>query len=119
MSLLLNKYILYVIGILAAIAIVVATYFSWKHSIQQEALLGFNNQQLEQIIKDNKTIQSQLNVIAKDQKDVLDNEEAKNIALNNNLKGITDYLALDQIKKQNKASSDILKHVIKLLPVEK
>lgn len=48
----LNKYIVYIIGVVAIVGVLATTYYVWKHGIEQAALLDFNRQQLEQTVKD-------------------------------------------------------------------
>jgi len=106
------RYFLFITVIISAITI---TYFTWKHSIEKQALLEFNNKQLEQTLKDQKIINDNLNKLNDDQKKIIDDLTTKNQQLINSLDNLNKYLNSDEAKKDDKKSSDILKKTIEEL----
>jgi len=106
------RYFLFITVIITAITI---AYFTWKHSIEKQALLEFNNKQLEQTLKDQKIINDNLNKLNDDQKKIIDDLTTKNQQLINSLDNLNKYLNSDEAKKDDKTSSDILKRTIEEL----
>lgn len=110
-----NKYIVY--GVLALIATAVITTYvlMWKHSIRQQALLEFNNKQLEQVVKDQQTFIKNMQEIQSLQKKTIDDINIKNAELQSKLNGIETYLDSDAAVNDSKESSDVLKKTIQEL----
>lgn len=114
-----NKYVLY--AIIAAVALIaIGTYiWSWEESIKREALLQFNNQQLEQTIQEQTKVMSDLRAINANQKKIIDDMNARNDELETQLKALEEYLASDEGKKDDRPSSNTLKRTVKELSGQK
>ena len=110
-----NKYIVYAIIAAIAIAILTTYVLMWKASIHQQALLEFNNKQLEQIIKDQQTFLKQMNEVNEKQKQILQDLTKKNDELNSKLTDIENYLNSEESTKDNRESSNILKETFRQL----
>jgi septal ring factor EnvC (AmiA/AmiB activator) len=108
----LNKIIIYVIGVVIAIAVIAGVYIYWKHTIKKEAQLEFNNKQLEQVVRDQKQTLDQLLKINKDQEDIIAKLKKRNDDLKNQLTDLDMYLNSDQARKDNRPSSNVLKKTI-------
>lgn len=109
-----NKYVIYAIA--AAIFLAVATTYvlMWKHSIRQQALLEFNNKQLEQIIKDQQEFMAKMKELSKNQEIVLEDLKKKNEELSTKLSDIDNYLNTEETKPENNGqSSTVLKNTFK------
>jgi Tfp pilus assembly protein PilN len=111
----LSKYTVY--AIIAGIAItILSTYvLMWKHNIRQQALLEFNNKQLEQVIKDQQKFMIDMNKISEDQKIIVNDLNKKNDQLSDQLRDLNVYLTSDQANKDSQDSSKVLKNTIKIL----
>ena len=111
----LNKYIVY--AIIAGIAItILSTYvLMWKHNVRQQALLEFNNKQLEQVLKDQQKFIIDMNKISEDQKTIVNDLTKKNDQLADQLRDLNEYLTSDQANTDSQASSKVLKNTIKTL----
>lgn len=110
-----NKYIVYAIIAAIAIAILTTYVIMWKASIRQQALLEFNNKQLEQIIKDQQTFLKQMNEVNEKQKQILQDLTKKNDELNSKLTDIESYLNSEESTKDNRESSNVLKETFRQL----
>ncbi len=47
-----NKLIIYAVAAALSLAAITATYYVWKHNVEQAAVMEFNRQQLEQNARD-------------------------------------------------------------------
>lgn len=114
-----NKYILY--GILTFIAITVLTsaILLWRKDIRDSALQDFNNKQLQVILEEQKKFTEILNALKKIQEQAIKDLEAKNIDLSNKLKEVEAYLDSADAKKDDRASSMVLKRTIENLKRQK
>ena len=110
-----SKYIIY---LLAAAALLAAIWFGiheWELKIAQQAQLEFNNQQLQQTIKDQKIINEQLTVVNDNQNKIIIDLNEKNSKLVDTLKKIDEYLDSDAAKKIDHPASKIIKKTIEEL----
>lgn len=113
LALLSNKYIVY--AGLALIAIAVGfTYFKiWEANLKQQALLEFNNTQLEQVVAEQKKFNENLKALSAAQKVVLETMNKNNEELANRLQPLEEYLNSDEAVKESKGSSEVLKKTIR------
>ena len=92
----------------------VSSYYLWKSHIENLALAKFNQQQIEQTIKDQQEYNEKLKEIDKIQQDIID----KNKTNNDNLQNIVDSLnkKIDSLSSNKEPkSSSILKETVKHL----
>ena len=61
---------LYIIGGIIAFGILTGIYYSWRKGIEREALLEYNQAQIEQNIKDQKAMREKLEAMDKRQKEI-------------------------------------------------
>lgn len=110
-----NKYVVY--GVIAAIAIaILSTYvIMWKANIRKQALLEFNNKQLEQTIKDQQKFIADMKAISDKQKLALDTIQKENEALQTKLQDVENYLNSPETQAADRAASEILKRTMKEL----
>lgn len=110
----LNKYVIYAIGAAILLAVITTYVLMWKHSIRQQALLEFNNKQLEQVIKDQQTFMNQMKELSVKQESILSDLKKKNEELSGKLSEIDTYLTTEETKPENNTqSSEVLKNTIK------
>ena len=114
-----NKYIVYIIIAGLSIAGIIGYLAIWRHNIRQQAMLEFNNKQLEQVVKDQQNVIKQLKDIENIQQNVVDSLNKNNEDLNNRLSNLETYLNSDEANKDSRPSSKVLKNTIKELSGEK
>jgi len=114
-----NKYIVY--AILAAIAIaILSTYvIMWKSSIRKQALLEFNNKQLEQTIRDQETFITNMKTVNDSQRAIIDDTQKKNEELSKQLTDVEEFLNSEESRKNDRPASSIIKETIRKLSGQK
>ena len=110
-----NKYAVYAVIALIVVAVATTYILMWKHSIRQQALLEFNNKQLEQVIKDQQKFMSDMKTINDNQRTIIDSMNKQNEEFSNQLKDLEGYLGSDVGNKDSEPSSEVLKKTIKQL----
>lgn len=89
-----------------------AGYYSWRRGIEREALLEYNQHQLEQNVKDQEAIRKQLDDINVKQKEI----EATNAADKKDFKDKIETIKTDLGSKEtaatDRAASDVLKKTV-------
>lgn len=113
-----SRYLLYVLFAASLVAAIWFGIHQWEAKIAEEARLEFNNEQLQQTIKDQKIIDDKLSQVNADQKKIIDDLNTKNQALTTSVNNLNEYLSSDDAKKANKLSSDVLKKTIEELDKE-
>jgi len=99
---------LYIAGAIAIIGI----YFFWKHNVEQQALMEYNQRQLEQVIQDQQRFQQKMQEVENKQKTIENDLAVQNDQVNKTLSTVTEYLDSKAAKKQDKPASDIFKKTI-------
>jgi erythromycin esterase-like protein len=90
-------------------------YYSWRSGIEREALLEYNQKQLEQTLADQKAFKEKMEALeAKQQEIIKQNAEEKKL-FEERIGGINTFLDSTETKKNDKASSPILKQTINML----
>lgn len=100
--------------IAAAIALF-GIYSYWKNSIEQEALMEYNQKQLEQSIEDQKRMKAALDEIQQKQADIIRQNEEDKRAYDQKLSVVDSTLDSEKTKKEDRPSSEILKNTVKQL----
>lgn len=92
-----------------------AGYYKWRAGIEREALLEYNQQQLEQSIKDKEAMRKQLEDIDTKRREI----EAENAEVKKKFKEQMDIITVDLSSKETQASdrqsSDVLKRTVNKL----
>lgn len=100
--------------IAAAIAIT-GIYLYWEHTIEQRALMEYNQKQLEQSLEDQRKLKENLDALAQKQNDIIKQNDEDRKAYDGRLSVVADYLDSSATKKSDSPSSDILKKTVKQL----
>ena len=104
----LSKLQLYIVGAIALFGL----YKVWEHNVEQQALIEYNQRQLEQVIQDQQKFQQKMQAVEEKQK-VIENDLAiQNDQVNKTLSTVTEYLDSKAAKKQDKPASDIFKKTV-------
>ena len=104
-----------IIGGIILIGLLSGIYYAWRSSIVREALLEYNQKQLEQTIKDQEEFRVKMQAIEKSQKEILNENSNSRKVFDDQIKSTDDYLDSTTTKKADKPSSDVLKETIKKL----
>lgn len=87
----------------------------WQHEVKRATLTEFNNTQLLQSVTEQNKFIDQQRQIVEQQQHAAEALLQQSIVLQQKIDGINQYLASPETVKQNKQSSEILKHVFTLL----
>jgi soluble cytochrome b562 len=98
------------IGILAFGALS-AGYYSWRSSIEREALLEYNQKQIKQDAKDKEILRQQVEDIEKKRREI----EAENAEVKKKFKESMDIIVVDIDKSESKPASKVLKDTVNKL----
>ena len=115
----LNKYIIYSIGILLLIATISTYIITWKHNIRQQALLEFNQKQMELVIEEQKKFNQQTKDLKELSAQILTSVDQTNKELQKKIDSVNEYLNSPEVIKEDKASSEILQETLKRLGAPK
>jgi len=100
---------------IAAAVAIIGIYFFWKHSIEQQALMEYNQNQLQQSIEDQRKMREALDDIGKKQAEIIKQSEEDKKVYEQKLGNVTDYLDSKEVKVSDRPASDILKNTVKQL----
>jgi uncharacterized protein HemX len=90
----------------------VGVYFFWKHNIEQQALMEYNQRQLEQVMQDQQRFQQKMQEVESKQRVIENDLAAQNEQVNKTLSTVNEYLDSKDAKTQDKPASDILKKTV-------
>lgn len=113
----LGRLTMYVIGALFGVATLVSVYLVWRHQVEQETLLKYNNQQLQQALKDTQDQLQKTRDLFALQQQTADELKKQRAELNQKTKAITDFI--DSSKEADKPASDLLKGTLEKLGAPK
>jgi peptidoglycan hydrolase CwlO-like protein len=106
---------LYIVAGIFLFGALTAFYYSWRSGIEREALLEYNQNQLEQNIKDKEEMRKQLQNIDVVQKEVEANNAAEKKKLKEQLDSISNDLNSKEVKAAEKEASQVLKDTVNKL----
>jgi Tfp pilus assembly protein PilN len=90
-------------------------YKYWENSVEQAALMEYNQRQLEQTLADQKAFKEKMAAIEAKQNEILKQNEEEKKAFQLKLEGVSNYLDSTETKKNDKSSSDILRQTVNML----
>jgi Tfp pilus assembly protein PilN len=108
----LSRIPMYIAAFVVLSGVLTGIYYGWKHTVEQQALLEFNQKQLEQVIRDQQDFQSKMSAVEDKQKNIVEDLTKQNDEINRQLKDINEYLSSAEAKKIDRPSSVILKNTI-------
>jgi len=88
-----------------------AGYYTWRKGIEREALLEYNQKQIEQDLKDKEILRQQLDDINAKKKEI----EAENAEVKKKFKEQMDIIVVDIDKSEAKPASKVLKDTVNKL----
>ena len=108
---------LYIYAIIAVVVFgaLTGTYYSWRKSIERQALLEFNQKQLEQTMADQAEFRRKMQEIAEKQEAILKKNDEDRRAFEDKIKGAQTFIESEEARKSDRPASDLLKETIKRL----
>ena len=104
-----------IIGGILLMGALTGIYYSWRSGIEREALLEYNQKQLEQSIKDKEELQKKMEAVETRTKEIeKENEDAKKIFVNK-INDITADLESKEVMEKDTSSSQVLKDTVRKL----
>jgi uncharacterized protein HemX len=100
---------------LAVLLFVVGAYYAWKASVERQALLQFNQQQLEQTVRDQEEFRQRQAAIEEQQRQAARQLIEENRRLRASMESIQTMLNSPEFSANDRPSSDILKRTIEQL----
>ena len=102
------------IGILA-FGVLSAGYYSWRKGIEREALLEYNQKQIEQDAKDKEILRQQVEDIEKKRKEIEAENAASKKVFEGKINSISSDLNSKETVAEDKPSSKVLKETVNKL----
>ena len=106
---------LYIIVGIMLFGALTGIYYSWRKGIEREALLEYNQQQLEQNVKDQEALRQQLEEMDNKQKEIEAENLAAKKAFKDKIESINNDLNSKETVANDKSSSQILKDTVNKL----
>lgn len=106
---------LIIIGGIMLFGALTGIYYSWRSGIEREALLEYNQKQLEQNIKDQEELKKKMEDIDSKRKQIEEENTAVKKAFNDKLNDISVTLESKEVISNDKSSSQVLKDTVKKL----
>jgi Tfp pilus assembly protein PilN len=104
---------LYIIGGILAFGLLTGIYYQWRKGIEREALLEYNQAQIEQNIKDQQAMREKLDAMAAKQKEIEDANANDKKVFKDKMDAInTDIISTNTV---DRPSSDVLKKTVNKL----
>jgi regulator of replication initiation timing len=99
----------------AAVIVVTVAYYSWKSSVEQLALLRFNQQQLEQTVRNQEEFRQRQAEIEEQQRQAASRLIEENTRLRSSVRDIRTMLNNPEFTANDRPASDVLKRTIEQL----
>lgn len=105
-----GKVTLYIVAGVVVMGSLTGIYYQWRKGIEREALLEFNQKQIEQNLKDQEALKKRLEDIKKTQEDMVRKNAEDKKKFNTKISGINDIINSDGV--DDRPASDIIKKTI-------
>jgi uncharacterized protein HemX len=103
---------MYIIAFVVLSGLITGIYYAWKRQVEAEALAAYNQQQMEQLIKDQQAFQQKMSEVDAKQKAIESDMNKQNDEIVTKLKSLDEYLSATTTKKDDRPASIILKNTI-------
>jgi len=110
-----SKIIVLIIIGMTLIGSIFGIYYTWKRDIERQALMEFNQKQMEQSLKDQQEFLKKQERISRAQQEATKDLLEENQKINRQLGSVSTYLNSADAKKSDRPASDILKNTIEEL----
>lgn len=106
---------IYAIAAFVVFGALTATYYNWRKGIERQALLEFNQKQLEQTMADQAEFRRRMQEIAEKQEEIIKKNDEDRKAFEEKIKDAQTYIESDEAKKADRPASNLLKETVKRL----
>ena len=106
---------IYAIVAFVVFSTLTATYYSWRKSIERQALLEFNQKQLEQTMADQAEFRRKMQEIAEKQEEIIKKNAEDRKAFEDKINGAQAFIDSEEARKTDRPASSLLKETIKRL----
>jgi len=110
-----NKLIIYIFIGVTLFGSAISLYYLWKRDVERQALLEFNQKQMEQSLKDQQEFLRNQEIISKAQQEATQDLLIENQKITRKLGSVSTYLNSADAKSNDRPASDILKKTIEQL----
>ena len=107
-----SKIAVYLIGAGVVIGLITVAYIQWKDRIQTQALIQYNNTQLQQAIADQQKFAAEQNAINAVQQAAVDDFTKAQQDIQTQLGTVNTFLNSQTTIKEDKSASDVIKQTI-------
>ena len=111
----LSKIAIYLVLSLVVAGSIIAGYYAWKHSIEQQAILELNQRQLEQTQKDQQEFVRQQQEISDRQRAIARDMEQRNRSLQTRIDATNQFINSPQAAASDRPASDVIRQTIEQL----
>jgi len=108
----LDKLAMYIFIGIALGGAVRTTYVIWKRNIEHQALVEFNQRQMEQAEKDRRDFEQRQEAIATQQAVITEQLAAQNQALSRRIESLNQFLASPVAQAADRPASDVLRRTL-------
>ena len=106
---------LYIFIATAFMGAITAAYYGWKRSVEQQALIEFNQKQMDQTLRDQQDFLDKQKRLAQQQADAANALAEQNRKLSQRITTVNAYLSSKDAKIADRPSSEVLKQTIRQL----
>jgi hypothetical protein len=108
---------IYMYAIIAVVVLgtLTGTYYSWRKSIERQALLEYNQKQLEQNMADQAEFRRKMQEIAEKQEEIVKKNAEDRKAFEDKISNAQTYIDSEEVRKSDRPASNILKETVKRL----
>lgn len=110
-----NRLAIIIVGSIILFGTLTGIYYSWRKGIEREALLEYNQKQLEQNLKDQEELRKKMEAVTQQQEEIRKKTEEDKKAFENKINNAREYINTEEAKKSDRPSSEILKQTVKKL----
>ena len=110
-----SKIIIYVFIAFTLIGSIFGIYYAWKRDIERQALMDFNQKQMEQSLKDQQDFLKKQEKISKVQQEAARDLLEENQKISKKLGSVSTYLGSADAKRNDRSASDVLKNTVEEL----
>lgn len=111
----LDKKFVYAGAIFLLLTFLGTVYYIWKRDIEYKALLQYNMNQLQQIVRDQQESARQQAALFTEQQRLTRELMDRNEALQRRMEGINTYLSSPQAQRADRAASEVIRETISQL----
>lgn len=110
-----SKVIIYVFIAFTVVGSCLGIYYAWKRDVERQALMEFNQRQMEQSLKDQQEFMKKQEKISRAQQEAARELVEENQKISRKIGSVTGYLSSADAKKSDRPASDVLKNTIEQL----